>query len=265
MVQLLLDCGANIHADEDSALRDSAYFKQIKMIRFLLDRGANIHAKDDEALRCQFLPTTKSYEYVLNVVQLLLDRGANIHARDDEALRKSVIRGDVQTLRLLLNRGANVHAWDDEALRKSVERGDLWMTRLLLDHGANIHVRNDYLQEYVLRWSNMSAMGRLLLDRGIYISENNFRKQYYDPEFRRLLAIHKYTEKNHRDNEYLKPFLLFLENFGLFRRHVHTLQQLSRKRILITIDALPEKIEDVHIEKAIAAFNAFGKKTLLSY
>ena len=52
-------------------------------VKLLLDRGANIHAQNDQALRW-----ASEREYP-EVVQLLLDRGADIHADYDGALRST--------------------------------------------------------------------------------------------------------------------------------------------------------------------------------
>ena len=75
---------------------------RLDVVRLLLDHGANVHANDDQALRFA------AYNGHLNVVRLLLDRGANIHARDDNALRSADDHCHQDIVRLLLSRGANI-------------------------------------------------------------------------------------------------------------------------------------------------------------
>ena len=74
------------------------------MVDLLLKHGANVHAEDDVALR-------EAAEYGHTpVVDLLLKNGANVHARDDEALRNAAKYGDTSVVELLLINGADVEA-----------------------------------------------------------------------------------------------------------------------------------------------------------
>src|SRR3990172_8474336 len=83
----------------------------LSLVKEVLDRGADIHAENDQALRWA---AEKGY---LDVVKLLLDRGADIHAENDYALRLAAEYGQLDVVKLLLDRGANIHAGDDIALQ----------------------------------------------------------------------------------------------------------------------------------------------------
>ena len=72
------------------------------LIGILLDHGANIHYEDDEALRYAAENGHK------DIVELLLNRGANIHAGDYYALRYAAIYGHIDTVELLLNHGSKI-------------------------------------------------------------------------------------------------------------------------------------------------------------
>lgn len=78
--------------------------------KMLLQAGANVHAEDDYALKF----ASKNGHY--KVVQLLLEAGANVHAEDDYALIRAVVYGHYKVVQLLLKAGANVHAQYDYAL-----------------------------------------------------------------------------------------------------------------------------------------------------
>ena len=115
VVKLLLEKGANIHADDDYALRWSARNEHIEVVKLLLEKGANIHADNDYALRW----SAKNGH--IEVVKLLLEKGANIHADDDYALRLSACYGQIEVVKYLLEKGANIRAQDDDALRYSAK------------------------------------------------------------------------------------------------------------------------------------------------
>ena len=50
IVKLLIEHGADIHADDDYALGKAAEFGHLEIVKFLFECGANIHADDDEAV-----------------------------------------------------------------------------------------------------------------------------------------------------------------------------------------------------------------------
>lgn len=136
-VRLLLEKGANVHAEEDHALRYSAEYGRLEMVRLLLEKGADIHARDDEALRYSAMNGH------LEVVRLLLEKGANIRAYEDETLRLSAKNGHIEVVRLLLEKGANINAREHEALCFSARNGHYEVVRLLLEYGS----WNDSLRE----------------------------------------------------------------------------------------------------------------------
>jgi ankyrin repeat protein len=206
----------------------------LSRVKEILDRGADIHAYDDFALQL-----SARYGHV-EVVRLLLDRGANIHADNDYALRLSAEYGHIEVVRLLLDRGANIHADDDKALRLSVWCGHVEVVRLLLDHGANIHAVNDW----ALRWSGKNGhveVVRLLLDRGALLSKE---KMYSITNENCIKLIRVYI---HDDSLFVKQ----CQMIGALRRHVHSLEELCRKAILVYSGCLPDKIEEIDFELSI--------------
>ena len=97
-------------------------------VALLLDRGADVHADDDYALHWAALKGRTE------TVALLLDRGANVHAYDDSALRWAVLNGHTDTVALLLDRGADVRADDDCALHWAAKYGHTDIVALLKSH-----------------------------------------------------------------------------------------------------------------------------------
>lgn len=109
----------------------------VDTFKYLIENGANIHAEDDHALRWSL-----RHKY-LDTATYLINCGANIHLDNEYPLLESVENGYDDIVKLLIKKGANVRADDDWALRYSAEKGDLNMVKLLVENGANIKAQND--------------------------------------------------------------------------------------------------------------------------
>ena len=118
-------------------------------------------------------------------------------------------------VRLLLDRGANIHANNDEALRISAQYGHVEVVRLLLDRGALL------LERYMISTSCMNLVR-------IYI---------------------------HDDSLFVKQCRVF----GVLRRHVHSLEELCRKAILVYTRCLPDKIEEIDFELSAKTLKSIGQ------
>ena len=93
----LIENGADIHAEDDFALRWSAEKGHLDVVKFLVENDANIHVENDYALRLS------AYNGHLDVVKGLVDKGANIHAENDYALRLSAQNGHLDVYNFLKN------------------------------------------------------------------------------------------------------------------------------------------------------------------
>ena len=100
-IKMLLDIGADVNYDNGKPLLWSTY--QHSMItELLLNNGADIHANNDQALICA------ATNGETDTVALLLKRGANIHAQNDRALRNAIFYEHVSTIKILMDNGAYV-------------------------------------------------------------------------------------------------------------------------------------------------------------
>ena len=122
LVKLLLQAGADVHAYADGALRNATLYIRPETVRVLLQAGADVHVDNDKALH---VASSNGY---IECVRLLLQAGADVHALDDRALCVAAYFGHTECVRLLLQAGA---ARNDRALRLSSERGHSECTRLL--------------------------------------------------------------------------------------------------------------------------------------
>jgi len=96
-----------------------------KKIEQLILEGADVHADNDCALRWA------SENGHLNLVKVLLENGADVHAKDDCALMRASNNGHLDVVKVLLKNGADVHADNDCALRWASENGHLNLVDLL--------------------------------------------------------------------------------------------------------------------------------------
>jgi len=103
----------------DQLLIKSAELGLLYGVENALNSGADIHDDNNLALR---YAVSNSH---LDVVKLLLDRGADIHDDDDWALRHAAYNGHLEVVKLLLDRGADIHAYNDDALRQATREAHL--------------------------------------------------------------------------------------------------------------------------------------------
>ena len=98
------------------------------LVKDALAAGADVHAEDDYALRWA------SKNGHVEVVKVLLAVGADVHARDDYALQWASKNGHVEVVKVLLAAGADVHAGDDYALQWASRNGHIEVVKVLKDH-----------------------------------------------------------------------------------------------------------------------------------
>lgn len=100
-VLLLLNNGANIHADNDQALINST---NAEVTKYLLKKGSNINAQNGAAI----IEAVKRrhYYYVnensLPILQNLVNNGANVSAQDNKAIKLAAENWDLEVIELLL-------------------------------------------------------------------------------------------------------------------------------------------------------------------
>ena len=120
-----LAAGADVHAEDDLALRRAAGGGYVEMVKILLAAGADVHADRDSALR------SAAAAGHVEVVKAVLAAGADVRARNDYALCSAAEGGHVEVVKAVLAAGADVHAVDDYMLRRATEGGHIEMVEIL--------------------------------------------------------------------------------------------------------------------------------------
>ena len=82
--------------NKNEKLIDASNNGHTETVKVLLEHGADVHADDDWALRWA------SYNGHTETVKVLLEHGADVHARDDYSLRLASDNGHTETVKLFL-------------------------------------------------------------------------------------------------------------------------------------------------------------------
>lgn len=203
IVELLLNAGADVHSDEDKALRMAVDNGHTNTVELLISRGADIHARGGAwPERIQVLTSACSRGHI-EIATLLLDGGAKINVMspvgtcaplseavangycdivemliargayfNGHILYRAIERKQSKAAALLLDRGSFDQAELDHALFLAAQLGLTAIISLLLDHGADIHVGDD--QALISAAKNQqTAAVELLLDKGARIDAKN--------------------------------------------------------------------------------------------
>ncbi|KAF5545319.1 ankyrin protein 3 [Fusarium phyllophilum] len=155
-MQVLLSCGADINARDDSGwtpLLFSVAVASIDEIRFLITQGADATAQDERDETCLHIATKRSNE-IYKIFQLLLENGARADAHNrigqtclhTLARRGVVIPSIGDIIQLIISRGVNINAKDnagDTALHDVAQHGDVEALSTFADQpGLDLNARN---------------------------------------------------------------------------------------------------------------------------
>jgi len=113
------------HENKNLILIEASQLGELGLVKWLLQKGADIHANDDKALRYAAL---NGY---LEAVKYLVDHGADIHATDDLALTNAARNGHLEVVKYLIEHGANIYAHAHEALRVATDNNHLEVVKYL--------------------------------------------------------------------------------------------------------------------------------------
>ncbi len=136
MLELLVDYGADIQANNNHAICLAADNGQIETVKFLIEHGADVNTQNClpliYAIRCG----------APNIVDLLIDSGANPNNR--KIIMTAIETYDPEMLSLIINRGANVHNLLKKDIVKIIQLGSLEIIRILADADLDFTIVNDY-------------------------------------------------------------------------------------------------------------------------
>jgi ankyrin repeat protein len=251
IVRLLFRNGANIHSNDDLALRVAIKSRKVDIVKYLIEHGAfmdsemlflaaqhgncatmklltergrfmNVHAKNDFAFKLA------AQEGHLPMIQYLVLLGADIHLDEEYAFRVAASKGYFKVVEYCIQQGADIHAENDYAIRMAASEGHDRVVRLLLDHGANIHAENNFALRHAAKGGHYDIVELLLAHGADLHAEEDF-------------AFRKACEQGHQDialQLILKGAKIHAENDDAFKSttNLDVLHMLLESRVDIHLD-----------------------------
>jgi ankyrin repeat protein len=135
---ILIEHKADIHAENNYALRWASKCGYKDTVVLLLEHRANIHADEDHALRWASEFGHK------DVVALLLENKANAHVYNNAAILWASRNGHTDTVALLLKYKPDIHRNFTMALEWAIENGQVETADLLLRHGVSSYKYGEF-------------------------------------------------------------------------------------------------------------------------
>jgi ankyrin repeat protein len=143
-VELLLNRGADVSAEDSSALLDAMRSGQEDTVAFLEAKGATKPTLDQLNMALFRVCNDENHKCPEKAVELLLDRGADVSAGDSSVLLDALRSGQEDTVALLEAKGATKPTLDqlNMALFRVCNDKNHWCrekaVELLLDRGADV-------------------------------------------------------------------------------------------------------------------------------
>ncbi len=142
-VKLLIEAGADVHAEDRLKSQPINHASTPEIARMLVDAGADINFISAGYTLLKFSTERLQVDMVRALLAMGADTDAEASRYSTTPLYVAVYQDDLEIARLLLEAGANPNAqnadqWFPLATAQSIE-----MVQLLLDYGADIHLTDE--------------------------------------------------------------------------------------------------------------------------
>ncbi len=134
MVHYFLENGINVTIDDNFVLRVMASKCSVKMLQTLIDYGADVHADNDYAVKSVALSSP-----TLEKIKILHRAGANIHVDDDCCLRIAAHFNKEPLMIYLIDNGANIHVDNEYVLVRCMVDNNVSVVEYLLNLNADMN------------------------------------------------------------------------------------------------------------------------------
>ncbi len=192
-IKYLIENGADIHIDNDCALKWAVENGYTKIVKLLIEKGANIYARNNCAIKLasakghdsivknliKFSNTlTKSEALVLaaaeghvGIVELLFNDGADLLFNYSEALQLSCVRGHESVVEFLLQNKINPANINNYTLWKLCFDSRINIIKILMHHGLDINTCSGGMIKWASHYGHIKLV-ELLLENNVDIYDN---------------------------------------------------------------------------------------------
>jgi ankyrin repeat protein len=115
----------------DSVLIEGARNGDLEKVKKCVENGANIHVDNDLALK--FAAANGHLE----VVEYFIENGANVCTNNDYALSVAAVYGHFEVVKYLVEHGADIHTVNDLALKYAIIHKKFEIVKYLVENGAH--------------------------------------------------------------------------------------------------------------------------------
>ena len=124
-------------------LQCACTYGNMDAVVFLVEKGADVTAQDNSAMR---MAARNGH---LHVVEYLVERGADVTAHDNSAVLWAAANGHLHVVKYLVERGADVTAQDNSAVREASSRNHVDVVYFLVGRGAPIELVTERDRRYI--------------------------------------------------------------------------------------------------------------------
>ena len=124
-------------------LQCACKYGNMDAVVFLVERGADVTAQDNSAV-CWAAANGH-----LHVVKYLAEKGADVTAMDNSAVRWAAAHGHLHVVEYLVERGADVTAMDNSAVREASSINHVDVVYFLVGRGAPIELVTERNRRYI--------------------------------------------------------------------------------------------------------------------
>ena len=162
--------GADIHNQDDQALRYAAYYGHTATVQFLIEQGSDVNAGNSEAL------IQSARDGYTAIVESLIKHGARIKARNNDALVWAATGGHAKIVEILLDNGADVNAQDREAVLWAARKGHSDVIDVFLKRGIDIFTQKECPISEAIYNNHLSVAQNIVINHDIDLPENSITK-----------------------------------------------------------------------------------------
>lgn len=166
-MSLLIEQKADVHYDNDRAIRCACQNGHDRAVKFLIEKKADVNADNGYCL------VTVSQNHKSELVRILVDAKADVNVRNGRTLSHYIDGGSTDMIKFLLDSKADPNANDKKFISRTVYfYGREDVARLLFEAGGRLGQMPIY-SLYVLFLSSQISMIRLLFQYGVDVNRDD--------------------------------------------------------------------------------------------